>query len=110
MNEEAEKHNTSTISSDEFVIIKNFGMFFVKYNLYLAIVINIEIKIDSVIRVFDIMSIDDSSEMLFSVVYGGINNIFIISSVIVGIKICQYILNIISIGMHISVKMISSIY
>lgn len=70
--------------------MKNLGIIFVVYSLYLAIVISIEIRIDRIIRVFDIISIDEISVMLFIVVYGGISNILMISRVIIGIIICQY--------------------
>lgn len=80
------------------------------YSLYLAIVINIEIRIDRMINVFDIMSIDDSSVILLSVVYGGINIILIINRVIIGIKMCQYELNRRRSGIDKSVSRVSSIY
>jgi hypothetical protein len=49
-----------------------------------------EIKIDRTIKVFDIISIDEISVMLFIVVYGGISSMLIIRIVIIGIKMCQY--------------------
>lgn len=93
-----------------FVIINSFGIVFVKYSLYLAIVINIEISRDRMISVFDIESIDDISVILFIIVYCGINSMFIINITITAVKICQYMLKFSKIGMHISVKIDSSIY
>lgn len=92
-----------------FVIKKNLGISFVLNNLYLAIVINIEIRIDKMIRVFDMVSMDVISVILFIVVYGGINSMFIINRTMIGIKICQYIVKFIRSGMHIKVKIVSSI-
>lgn len=89
INEDAEKHKTKIIRSDVLVSINGFGISFVKYSLYLAIDINIAIRIERIIKVLDIESIDDISVILFSVVYGDIRSIFIIISVIAGIKICQ---------------------
>lgn len=48
--------------------MNDFGIIFVVYSLYLAIVISIEISIDRIIRVLDIRSIEDISVMLFIVV------------------------------------------
>ena len=90
MKDDAEKHSTRIVKSDVLVIIKNLGIIFVVYNLYLAIVISIEIKIDRMIKVFDIMSIDVISVMLFIVVYGGTRSILTINRVITGIIMCQY--------------------
>jgi hypothetical protein len=92
------------------VRINGLGIIFVVYSLYLAIVINIEIRIDKMISVFDIRSIEDISVKLFIVVYGGIKSIFIINITIIGIKICQYIPKLISSGIDINVKIESSIY
>lgn len=89
INDEAEKHKMRIISKDEFINRKNFGIIFVRYSLYLAIVINIEIRIERTIKVFDIISIDDISVMLLRVVYGGIRSMFMIIRVIIGIKMCQ---------------------
>lgn len=93
-----------------FVRMNSLGIIFVEYSLYLAIVINIEISRDKMIRAFDILSIDDISVMLFIVVYGDINNIFMISRTIIGIKMCQYIPKFRVSGIHISVKIVSSTY
>lgn len=65
--------------------MKGFGIIFVVNNLYLAIVISIEIRIDRMISVFDIKSIDDISVKLFIVVYGGMNSIFMINNTMIGI-------------------------
>lgn len=89
--------------------MNDFGIIFVVYSLYLAIVISIEISIDRIIRVLDIRSIEDISVMLFIVVNWGINNIFMIRSTIIGIKMCQYILNLSSSGIDRSVRIVSSI-
>lgn len=110
MNDEAEKHSTKIASSLTFVSRKNLGIIFVLYSLYLAIVISIEIKIDRMISVFDITSIDDNSVILLSVVYGGMNIILIISRVIIGIKMCQYELKRRISGIDSSVSRVSSIY
>jgi len=93
-----------------FVIINDFGIIFVVYSLYLAIVISIEINIDKIINVLDIRSSEDISVMLLIVVNWGINSIFMISSTIIGIKMCQYILNLRSSGIDMSVRIVSSIY
>jgi hypothetical protein len=89
--------------------MNDFGIIFVVYSLYLAIVISIEISIDRIIRVLDIRSIEDISVMLFIVVNWGINNIFMIRRTIIGIKMCQYILNLSSSGIDRSVRIVSSI-
>lgn len=68
-----------------FVRMKGFGIIFVVNNLYLAIVISMEIRIDRMISVFDIKSIDDISVKLFIVVYGGMNSIFMINNTMIGI-------------------------
>lgn len=65
--------------------MNGFGIVFVVNSLYLAIVISIEIRIDRMISVFDIRSIDDISVRLFIVVYGGINIMFMINRTIIGI-------------------------
>lgn len=93
-----------------FVIINDFGIIFVVYSLYLAIVISIEINIDKMINVLDIRSSEDISVMLLIVVNCGINSIFMISITIIGIKMCQYILNLRSSGIDMSVRIVSSIY
>lgn len=93
-----------------FVRINDFGIIFVVNSLYLAIVISMEIKIDRMISVFDIRSIDDISVKLFIVVYGGINSMLMISITITGIKICQYIPKYIIRGIDRSVRVVSSIY
>lgn len=90
--------------------MNGLGIIFVVYSLYLAIVISIEIIIDKIISVFDIKSIDVISVKLFIVVYGGINSIFIINITIIGMKVCQYIPNLIISGIDNSVKIESSIY
>lgn len=90
--------------------MNDFGIIFVVYSLYLAIVISIEISMDKIIRVLDIRSNEDISVMLFIVVNCGINIMFIISRTIIGIKMCQYILNLKSSGMDRSVRIVSSIY
>lgn len=92
------------------VRINDFGIIFVVSSLYLAIVISIEIRIDKIISVFDIKSIDDSSVKLFIVVYGGINSIFIIRITIIGINECQYIPKYSINGIDINVSVVSSIY
>jgi hypothetical protein len=78
--------------------------------LCLAIVINIEISRDRIIRVFDIISIDDISVILFIIVYGDIKSMLIINITITGIKMCQYILKFSISGMHKMVIIVSSIY
>lgn len=90
--------------------MNDFGIIFVVYSLYLAIVMSIEISMDKIIRVLDIRSNEDISVMLFIVVNCGINIMFIISRTIIGIKMCQYILNLKSSGMDRSVRIVSSIY
>lgn len=69
-----------------------------------------EINNDKIISVFDIESIDDISVILFIIVYCGIRSMFIISITITTVKMCQYILKFSNRGIHISVKIDSSIY
>lgn len=91
------------------MIINGFGIIFVVNNLYLAIVINIEIRIDRMISVFDIRSIDDISVKLFIVVYGGINIMFKINITMIGMNECQYIPKYSINGIDSNVSVVSSI-
>jgi hypothetical protein len=90
--------------------MNGFGIIFVVNSLYLAIVINIEIRIDRIISVFDIRSIDDISVKLFIVVYGGINIMFKINITIIGMNVCQYIPKYSINGIESNVSVVSSIY
>lgn len=78
--------------------------------MYLAIVIRSEIKIDRIISVLDIESIDVISVMLVRVEKFGARSIFMIRITLNGIYRCQYILDFINTDIDNSIRSVSSIY